>query len=164
MISLLNDYSGIVAEGLNIAGVEPEVELTEENMASIVAAVISENCTSEEIEAFTENAAEVELALSEGIVQERTIIKFDKKAKLSRAYATALFQVAKEKKDPKFKKLLTVWKLERYLENFLDKKYGNEARRRAKKAVANMGKSKTPIAAKAAQRVAKKVKASINQK
>ena len=43
--------------------------------------------------------------------------------------------IAKEKNDINFKKLLTIWRTERYLEAVLEKKYGNEATRRARKFV-----------------------------
>lgn len=131
----------------------PETEMTTENLSSIIGTMILENCTAEEIEDFMNNPAEVQAAQMGNILTERTIVRFDKKAKLSRSYATALFQVAKEKKDRMFKKLLTVWKMERFLEGHLHKKYGNEAMRRAKKAQQAAHKSPVKLAQKAAERV-----------
>lgn len=133
--------------------VDTDYDVTAEAQGAIIASMILEHCTPEEIEAFTENYAETSLAQSESILLERNIVKLDKKAKLNRAYKTAIFQVAKEKKDPKFKKLVTTWKIERYLEAFLEKKYGNEARKRAKKSMSNAGKSKVKVANKAANRL-----------
>lgn len=91
--------------------------------------------SNEELSMFLENADAVREAVDNGILLERTIVRLDKKAKLSKARKMAIFTIAKEKNDPNFKKLLTVWKMERYLEAVLEKKYGNEAMRRAKKHV-----------------------------
>lgn len=64
----------------------------------------------------------------------------------------AIFTIAQEKNDPKFKKLKFLWRTERKLENELGKKYGTEAKRRAKKAVQNAGKSNSNIVKKAANK------------
>nr|DAJ68118.1 MAG TPA: hypothetical protein [Caudoviricetes sp.] len=151
-ISLMNDY-GIVAEGM-------DSEISLESTSAIAGSLLMEYCTPDEISAFLENSSEVELAQNEELLTEKTILKMDKVARLNRAYKTSIFQVAREKKDPLFKKLLTVWKMERFLEGKLEKKYGNEGRRRAKKVVANAGKSKSPLVKKAVSRV----KASLNGK
>lgn len=143
-IGLLNNYD-IVTEGM-------DSEISLESQSSIMAAVLMENCTAEELLAFFENNSEVEVVQGEQLLTERTILKMDKIARLNRAYKTSIFQVAREKKDPMFKKLLTVWKMERFLEGKLEKKYGNEAKRRAKKVVANAGKSKSALVKKAIAR------------
>ena len=151
-ISLMNDY-GLVAEGM-----DSEVSL--ESQSAIVGSLLLEYCTSDEISAFLENSSEVELTQNEQLLTEKTILKMDKLAKFNRAYKTSIFQVARQKKDPLFKKLLTVWKMERAIEGKLEKKYGNEARRVAKKVVSNSGKSKSPLVKKAVSRV----KSSLNGK
>lgn len=100
---------------------------------------------SDEIQAMLEDTTDVAAAISENVVLERTIVRLDKKAKQNKARKMAVFAVAKERNDPKFKKLLTVWKWERYLETYLDKKYGNEATRRAKKSLQNASKSNSKL-------------------
>lgn len=109
----------------------------------------------EELQAMLEDTSDIAAAIEEDVVLERTIVRLDKKAKLNKARKMAVFAVAKEKNDPKFKKLLTVWKWERYLEAFLEKKYGNEAMRRAKKTVANKSNSKSNLVQTASKKVAK---------
>lgn len=109
----------------------------------------------EELQAMLEDTSDLAVAVDEDIVLEKTIVRLDKQAKLSKARKMAIFAVAKERNDPKFKKLLTVWKWERFLEAYLEKKYGNEATRRAKKAMSNKTKSQSKMvqtaSAKAAQ-------------
>lgn len=141
--------------GFSGNGYSDDVNLTAESQSTIIGSMILECCTPDEVQAFVENYAETQAALKEEVLTERTIVKFDKKAKLSRAYKAAIFQIAKEKKDPKFKKLITIWKMERFLENFLEKKYGNEAKRRAKKSIANAKKSNVKVANQAAARLTK---------
>lgn len=119
---------------------------------AIMEAVMLENLTQDELSMFLENQTEVDAALEEGVLLEKTIVRLDKTAKLNRAYKAAIFQIAKEKNDPKFKKLLTIWKTERALEAYLEQKYGAIAMRQAKETVRNAQKSKSNIVAKAAQR------------
>jgi len=140
----------------NGASVDNEV-VSDEAIAYITEAMIAD-LDSESISMFLENTSEVDAAMGENIVLERTIVRLDKAAKLSKARKMAIFTVAKEKKDKDFEKLLTVWKMERYLEAKLAKKYGNEAMRRAKKTVAAAAKSKSNIVKKAAA----KAKAAFN--
>ena len=111
--------------------------LSTEAVNYIMEAFIKETFTEDEMSMFLENQTEVDDAIANNILMEKTIVRLDKKAKLSKATKMAVFTIAKEKNDPKFKKLLTVWKMERYLEAYLEKKYGNEAARRAKKAISD---------------------------
>lgn len=124
--------------------IDDEVISAEES-CYMMEAVMNE-LSADELSMFLENTTEVDAALSEGVLLERTIVRLDKKAKLSKARKMAVFMIAKEKNDPNFKKLLTVWKMERYLEAVLEKKYGNEATRRAKKFV-NRRKDKKEVSA-----------------
>lgn len=103
----------------------------------------------EELEPLLEDTSDLAAAISENVVLEKTIVRLDKQAKLSKARKMAIFAIAKEKKDPKFKKLITIWKWERYIETYLDKRYGDEAMRRARKTVSNASKSKSKMVSKA---------------
>lgn len=109
---------------------------------------------SDEIQAMLEDTTDIAAAISENVVLERTIVRLDKQARLNKARKMAVFAVAKEKNDPKFKKLVTVWKWERFLETFLDKKYGNEAMRRAKKSMAAQAGSKSKLVQTASKKAA----------
>lgn len=140
---------------------QEEEVLSTEAVNYIMEAFIKEEFTPDEMSMFLENQTEVDDAINNNILMEKTIVRLDKKAKLSKARKMAIFTIAKEKNDPKFKKLLTVWKMERFLEDFLEKKYGNEASRRAKKAVANSAKSSAGTMIK---RAAERVKDSFETK
>jgi hypothetical protein len=125
-------------------------ELSTEAQSMIMEGAIMDLTSPEERQAFLENHTEVNAALSDNILLERTIVRLDKNAKISKAQKIAVFTIAKEKKDPKFKKLLTVWRMERFLENYLMKRYGNEALRRAKQSVSNSQHSKSSLIKKVA--------------
>lgn len=126
-----------------------EEEISNEAMAYIIEAAIAD-LSDEEISMFLESESEQEAARDENVLLERTIVRLDKHAKLSKARKMAIFTVAKEKNDPDFKKLLKVWEMERFLEAKLEKKYGNEGTRRAKKSVAKAANSKSKTVKKAA--------------
>ena len=127
--------------------------MTQQDEQLITEAVLCDTLSNEELQELTETADVCDELKSLGVVTEKTIVRLDKKAKLSRAFKTAVFTIAREKKDPKFKKLLTVWKMERTLEAYLMKKYQAEGMKRAKLAVARMGKgnkdTKRAVVAKA---------------
>lgn len=131
-------------------------EISTEAMSCIMEAFISDEFTEDELSMFLENKTECDDAVMNGVLLEKSIVRLDKKAKLSKARKMAIFTIAKEKNDPKFKKLITVWKMERFLENILEKKYGNEASRRAKKAVSNSAKKTNGALIKKAAARAKK--------
>lgn len=108
--------------------------ISAEESAYMMEAVMHE-LSNDELSMFLEDASSVQSAVDNGVLLERTIVRLDKKAKLSKAKKMAIFMIAKEKNDVNFKKLQKVWRMERYLEALLEKKYGNEAARRAKKFV-----------------------------
>lgn len=119
----------------------------------IMEAAMLEGLTEDELSMFLESQTETSAAINENILMEKTIVRLDKKAKLSKAQKMAVFTIAKEKKDPKYKKLVTVWKMERFLEAYLNKKYGNEALRRAKKTMSKSKNSTSGMIKKAANKV-----------
>lgn len=133
-------------------------EISTEAMSFIVESAMLDSLSRDEISDFVADADETTSAVREGVLLEKTIVRLDKHAKLSRAYKAALFTIAREKNDPKFKKLLTVWKMERALEAYLEKKYGTAAMQRAKKMVANSSKSKSSVVQKVAKSTAAKLK------
>lgn len=121
-----------------------EMEPTTESDNLIMTAALLESNTHDEIQAFLESD-ESPLAIREGVLMEKTIVKLDKNAQVSQARKMAIFTIAKEKNDINFRKLVTIWRMERKLEGVLDKKYGPEATRRAKKAVNKRRNSRVPI-------------------
>ena len=129
-----------------------EEEVSLEAASYIMEGVLMDNATDEELSMFLESNTEIKAAISDHVLLEKSIVRLDRHAKLSKAGKIAVFTVAKEKNDPRYKKLVKVWKMERYLENELDRKYGNEAMRRAKKTVAAAQKSKSNVVKKVANK------------
>lgn len=137
--------------------------MTQQDEQLITEAILCDVLSNSEIRELTETADVCDELKSLGVVTEKTIVRLDKKAKLERAFKTAVFTIAREKKDPKFKKLLTVWKMERALEAYLLKKYQAEGLKRAKLAVARLGKgSKKDTKAGVVAKATKTAKAMAN--
>ena len=65
----------------------------------------------DEADGFIESA-DCDTAVAESFMTERTIVKFDKKARFAQLHKVAVLVIAKEKKDPMYKKLVTVWRIE----------------------------------------------------
>lgn len=123
---LFGENGNVIEEALD--------EVSTEATSMILEAAILATSSDEEIEAFLENTTAVNDLLQREILEERTIVRLDKKAKLNRAIKVAEFQIAKEKNDKNFRKLITIWKMERECEAAIHKKYHTQAVSRAKKA------------------------------
>lgn len=61
-------------------------------------------------------------------VMERTIVKLDKFAKKQQAYKTAIYTVARNENDADYKRLVTLWQMEKYITRKLEKKYAMKAK------------------------------------
>lgn len=128
-----------------------------ENMSDFARAAIIESAmydllTESELEDFVCSSYETVNAVREGVLLEKSIVRLDKKARYQNYYKAAIFTIAKEKGDRDMKKLMTLWKAERVLEAKLEKKYANEAKKRAKQAMADAKKSKSNIIARIAKK------------
>ena len=144
----------IVQEGANL-----DLEYDLEDEVALMEAVLMDGLSSEELEAFLESADEVNDAIEGEVLLERSIVKLDKFAKLSRAKRIAIFNIARRKKDPKMKKLVTLWKMEARIQKYLIKKYGNEAGKEAK----HMVNKKATTNSKSVKKAAEKAKAMFNK-
>ena len=120
--------------------------------ALIIECAILDTFSSEEIENLTENTYDLGKAINEDILVERSIVRLDKEAKKNKAYKMAIFQIAKEKNDRDFKKLLTLWKLERFIENKLEKRYSAQAKQLAKQAMKKSKNTKSKAVGKAVEK------------
>lgn len=120
---------------------EPDVYVSESAMSDLVATIIQENATEHELLEILEEGAITDVLL------ERSIVKLDKKAKKSKAYELAKLQLAKEDNSRDWKKLVTLWKMEKVIKNKFDKIYGARALRLAAKA-GNKAKSTNSAKAK----------------
>jgi len=88
-------------------------------------------------------AKDAELALDsygDEFLNERTIIKLDKSAKLAQLTSRVAIIIAKEKNDPDYKKLERANRIRRTLKAKLIDKYSAQAVARARKILANSGK------------------------
>ena len=91
-------------DGLVINEYDNETEVS----ALIVECAILDTFSNEEIEMLTENTYDIGKAVNEDILVERSIVRLDKNAKKNKAFKMAVFQIAKQKGDRDFKKLMTV--------------------------------------------------------
>lgn len=123
-----------------------------ENDIALAEALFMSTLSSEELEALTENTRELAELCDLGILSEKSIVKFDKKAKLKRAEAQACLMIAREKKDRDFNKLLRVWKMRKFLLDRIYTRYIGQARGRARQMVKNVGKAKGSTAKKVVKR------------
>lgn len=150
-MSLFDTKGYIVTESGAAEDTTPEVE------AYIMEAAMQDGLTDEELEEFLGDEDEVSGALKESVLLEKNIVRLDKKTKLSRAQKISVYSIAREKKDRDFKKLLTVWKMRRILNDKLFKKYGNAALVRAKKVMKQNQGAKSKMVKKAANNVSKQL-------
>ena len=131
--------------GLIINEFDNETEVN----ALIIECALLDTFSNEEIESLTENTYDLGKAINEDILVERSIVRLDKAAKMNKAYKMAIFQLAKEKGDRDFKKLLTLWKLERFIERKLEKRYAAQAGQLAKQAMKKSKNTKSKAVGKA---------------
>ena len=94
-------------------------------------------------------SVDTDIAVDEGFFTERTIVKFDKVARKNQLKKVAVFAIAKEANDPLYKKLVTLWKLERFIEQKLEKRYFAQAKQKAKEAMKKAKMTKSKVVAKA---------------
>lgn len=132
MFMELNGKFGVVTESTHLASDE---EISLESAQLILESVIFENANDEEILELTENSRLVNDLIEMDAVEEKTIVRLDKQARISQTQKIAVFTIAKERNDPDFRKLMTVWRMEKNLEEKLMRKYGSEGLRRAKTTV-----------------------------
>ena len=138
------------------------LRISEEDTQLVAEAMLIDALSNEELHELTEAADVCNDLTSMGIVTEKTIVRLDKKAKISRAYKTAVFTVAREKKDRDFKRLVTIWRMERTLEAKLMKKYHAEAMKRAKVAVAKLNSGRKDTKGRVIAKAVSKAKKQFN--
>lgn len=140
---MIFDKNGIVID---------ELDNESQAAALILECAILDTYSNEELEAIVENTYDIGKAVNEEYIEERTIVRLDKAAKKNKAEKMAVFQIAKQKKDRDFKKLLTIWKLERFLEAKLEKRYSAQAKTLAKQSLKNAAQSKSKTVNKAVKK------------
>lgn len=114
--------------------------------------LLAQEFSLDDLEEFTESL-DCDVAIEEGYLTERTIVKFDKKAKLARAYEIALFKIARSHNDRDYNKLETVWRMERKLKARLRQKYHMAAMKQAREYVQRLRKSKSKTLSKLGRKI-----------
>ena len=155
--SIINTFLGentsnddYLDEGMGLYEEDPE------NDIALSEAMFMSYLNADEIDELCENSAELNYLIDKDLLSEKVIVKFDKKAKLNRAEKLAVLTIAKEKKDRDFYKLVRVWKMRRLLLEKLNKKYGSQAKTRAKQMIKKQSSSRSTTGKKVAKRAAKK--------
>lgn len=137
-------------QGSVMEELEPVV-VSESDMATLLAAALEDACSEDELDELSEGVRSGEIT-NLTPVEERSIVKLDKKAKKQKLYKMALYQVAKDANDPYYAKLVTCWQAERMLDDKLEKKYRMKAIARMKEMMKEAKNSKNDKVKKAHSR------------
>lgn len=121
-------------------------------MEQLCMAIATESLNPEEMEQYITEAETI--AVTEA---QKNIVRLNKQAKLNQAYKTAVLQCAAEDKRKEYKKLRTLWKLEAKLFRKLESQYKNKALARARVAMKEQKKRKSPMANIAGSRASQKM-------
>lgn len=143
-----------VTESADLAGNE---EITQESAQLMLEAILFENANSDELIELVENSRIVDDLIEMGAVTEQSIVRLNKQARTNQLQKVAVFTIAKERNDADLRKLMTVWRMEKNLEDKLFKKYGSEAMRRAKTMVQKNFRQRGNVFAKITDRAQAKV-------
>lgn len=112
-----------------------DVNLSQSSIDSLVEAFIidefNHNMTDEEKEEFV-NSNECKEMIEAGILSEASVVYLDKGGDLNRRITLAALQLAKDKGDPLYKKLVFVAQRRKGILSQLRQKYGVNAKRTAK--------------------------------
>lgn len=122
MVSILEQ---LASGAVSIEGVMDTEPVTEGAMAAVLAAALEDTCAEEELDELSEQASSGTLTLTP--VEERSIVKLDKKAKKQQAYKVALYKAAQEMNLKEFKQLKTLWAAEKELDLVIERKAHNRA-------------------------------------
>ena len=126
------------SDGMSI-GADPADGLIEAAEESICAnAYLMDIASQDEICDIAESYDEMD-NISElmGMAMETSIVRLDRKSRLKHLRKANVLNLARKSNNAKYKKLLTVWKMERELESDLDKIYGAKASTLANQQIRN---------------------------
>lgn len=157
----MSNLSSLVqGEGIQIAENVEFESMTESQMADILSVAMEEAVVeglSEVINDEKESGNAVgEGTIMEGVlpedaaVMEVSVVRLDKKARKQRAYKLAILQCAKDDDNKDYKKLETIWRMEKFLFRKLEKRYMSRARSRMNQ-TANKASGKNGIVTRAKQ-------------
>ena len=131
-----------------------EDQAINDTMDTVGTAVLLKNELNSEdaVKEFTESM-DYDMAVAEGFMTERTIVRFDKKARKAQLYEVAVRACAREKHDPLYKKLMTIEKMKRVIEAKLRVKYNAPAQKKVKEYILRAQKSKSGVLAKIIKKI-----------
>ena len=106
--------------------------------ATFAAALLLDTASREDISQIAESYEDMGIMVEcFGPVMEKVIVRLDRKARLNHLQKAAVFKLAAQAKDTKYRKLVTLWKMERQIEQYLAKKYGSKAAKVAREQIKN---------------------------
>lgn len=138
--NIMNEDFSSLESDLQVQNPEHDIIITEQ--------LIEDSYSNDEIKQLISEGTSLQEMVDLGILQEKTIVKLDKKAKKSKAEAQAELVIARERNDRDFKKLVTIWKLRKVLLDRIHKKYNAQAKTRVRQNQRNVGKLKNNKIAK----------------
>lgn len=147
----MSNLSALMQDGVKLGEPAPQFEsMTESQMVAlltvamedvmydgILEAVLTEGCGGKGGSEEEEDGSLMEGVLPDDMpIMEKTIVRLDKNAKKQRAYKLAILQCAKDDDSKDYKKLETIWRMEKFLFRKLEKKYAPRAKSRMKQTAA----------------------------
>lgn len=125
---------GNLSTGSTLESVATDTGVSEETLRALSEMYIVDevsHLTDEQIQEFC-NSKEAEALVEAGKLRRKTLVRLSKKDDMSRRKTMAAFQLAREKKDPLWAKLVKNRVMERKLIGAIEQKYGTKAERAAK--------------------------------
>ena len=116
--------------------------------------ILCESLSSDELYALMEDSNLVDELKESNILTEATkVVKItmNRDSQMQRLTTMMVYQIAREKKDKLFNKLIKAWKVKKFLSKQLYAKYGSAAKTRAAKRYTQLRKSKNSTVRKAAR-------------
>ena len=121
-----------------------EEECSEQALAN---AYLLDLASAEDISAMAESAEEMsDISDMMGVAMERTIVRFDRKARLKHLNKQAELALARQANDASYRKLMKVWAWERALEKKIHMRYAAKAKQIAAKKIRDYASNGKKIA------------------
>lgn len=128
-----------LADMPNTLAVPPEdARLDQAEEALAAAMLVRDLATSDELAELAEDLTAMgEVSDAAQIAMERTIVRLDRDARFRHLRKANTLSLARKANHPKFRKLMTIWKIERQLEGELDQIYRTKATSLARQQIKN---------------------------
>lgn len=110
-----------------------DADVSSEALAAAALLDMTSESDIEELAASSEAMDEVSEMM--GVAMERTIVRFDRKARLAHLSKQAELDAARQAGDPNYKKLVKIWMMERALEKKIHQRWASKAKSVASKKI-----------------------------